>query len=133
MMRRCSMRAKDSVRLRHMRDAAHTGMRLADGRVRQFGSPHFPDYDRGRFDEGSLGAPASRRHLFLNALRALAGGTPAHPGGHEKCGLKWSPSMRDDRSCLPDMLATTRDAQEFAEPPAFAECEFSRSRPKGRD
>lgn len=28
------MRAKDSVRLRHMRDAARTGMRLADGRAR---------------------------------------------------------------------------------------------------
>ena len=26
------------------------------------------------------GAPASRRHLPSNALRALAGGTPAHPG-----------------------------------------------------
>ena len=34
--------------------------------------------------------------------------------------------MRDGRSCLLDMLA-------FAEPPAFAECEFSRSRPKGWD
>ena len=127
------MRAKDSIRLRHMRDAARTGTRLADGRARRCGGPHFPDYARGRFGEGFLGAPASRRHLLPNALRALAGGTPAHPGDHEKCGLKWSPSMWDERSCLPDMLATARDAQEFAEPPAFAECELGRSRPEGRN
>ena len=127
------MRERDSVRLRHMRDAAHTGMRLANGRARRFGSPHFPDYARGRFGEGSLGAPASRRPMREAHSEEDAGETPAHPGGHEKCGLKWSPSMWDDRSCLPDALAAARDARAFVEPPAFAECELGRSRPEGRD
>ena len=120
------MCGKDSVRLRHMRDAARTGMRLADGRVRRCGSPRFPDYARGRFGAGSLGAPASRRPMREAHSEEDAGETPAHSGDREKCGRKWSPSMRDGRSRLLDMLA-------FTEPPAFAEREFSRSRPKGRD
>ena len=106
---------------------------FAPGRAQRFGSPHFPDYARGRFSRGLLGAPASRRHLLLNALRALAGETPAHPGVHEKCGRKWSLSMRNDRRRLLDMLAAARGAREFAAPPAFAECELGRSRPEGRD
>ena len=44
--------------------------------------------------------------------------------------------MRDDKSRLPDMLAAARDARAFVAPPAFAECERSRSHPPraaGRD
>ena len=58
------------------------------GRARRCGSPHFPDYARGRFGEGSLGAPASRRPMREAHSEEDAGETPAHPGGREKYGLK---------------------------------------------
>ena len=83
---------------------------FAPERAQRFGSPHFPDYARGRFSEGLLGAPASRRPMRETHSREDAGETPAHPGVHETCELKWSPSMWDDRSCLLDMLATARCA-----------------------